>query len=229
MGEAGLAPIPWRFQDSAVARIWQWTTPHFQVTLTAEPRSFYWELGDLVVPNQGQPRFLAEGRAVDFATAEAEIREMVGKSYPPQLGYRVYAGALATTFTIATGERINFGEFAGQQVVVSVRLPSGADQTLVGYAAVVHFELVLDAANGGTVKIQPAHIVRIVREGGGSAGSVADTGYTGVGRMYRGQKTRTCTGIPAFLPGVIDHVSPGLCPVHEVVAPQAAPVPPVRP
>lgn len=219
MSEAGLRPIPWTFQDSALATIWQWTTPHFQATITAEARAYFWELGDLIAPNDGQPRFLAESRATDFDTAERDLREMIGKSYPPHLGYGVYVGSLATTFTIATGERIDFGQFTGQPVVVTVRMPSGADQTLVGHASVVHFELVLESANRGAVKVQPSHIVRIVREGGGTASTAASGDYLGAGRMYRGQITRTCTGTPGFMPNTIDHTGRP-CPAHEVTRPR---------
>ena len=122
-----------------MAQVWQWTTPHFQATITAEQRTFYWQLGDLIVPHQDLPRHLAEGWAATFDAAEREVRESVGKSYPTNLGYGAYAGALATTFTIATGERVNLGEFNGQQVVVTVRLANGQDQTIVGYSSVVHY------------------------------------------------------------------------------------------
>jgi hypothetical protein len=210
VSEVGLTPIPWRFQDSALAQMWQWTTPHFQVTVTAEQQRFYWELGDLIMPNQGLPRFLAEGWTNGFDAAEREVREAVGKSYPPLLGYGAYAGALATTFTIATGERINLGEFNGQQVLVTVRLANGLDQTIVGYASVVHYELHIDPPTGGAMKIQPSHIVR---EGGGS-GAKSNNSYLGIGRMYRGTVTRSCTGKPGYMPNTIDHTgSP--CPAHE--------------
>lgn len=202
-----------------MTKMWQWKTAHFQVTVSTEGPSFYWELGDLIVPNQGLPRFLAENRAADFDAAEREVREAVGKSYPSLLGYGAYTGSLATTFTIATGERVNLGEFAGQQVVVTVLLPDRSQQTVVGYASVVHYELHLAPPNGGSIRIQPAHIVQVVGEGGGSANS-GNADYLGMGRMYRGQVTRSCAGRPGFLPNTIDHTGSTPCPTHETAAPR---------
>jgi hypothetical protein len=215
MSDAGLKDIPWVFQNSDLTKMWQWTTEHFQVTITTEGRHFHWELGDLVLPNQGLARHITEGRGVTFDEAERQAREAVGKSYPTRLGYGPYVGALATTFTLATGERVNLGEFSGQQVVVTVRFADGSQQSFVGYASVVHYELVLDPPNGGTIRIQPAHIVAVVREGGGSA-SAAQADYLGAGRMYRGKPTRSCTGRSGFMPNTVDHpASAPPCPVHE--------------
>lgn len=210
---SGLAPIPWRFVDTELARMWLWETPHFEAKVSADVNSFSWELGDLVIPNQGMARFLAEGRTADFATAEREVRETVGKSYQARMGYAAYSGDLSTTFTLATGERVNLGEFNGQAVVVTVRLPNGLPKTVVGHARVVHWELHLETPGGSIVRVQPAHITSIVREGGGGASSTA-AAYTGVGRIYRGTIGGGCTGVPGFLPGTVDHLR-GSCSVHE--------------
>ena len=210
----GLAPIPWRYVDTELRKIWMWDSTHFEVKVTAEANSFYWELSDLVVAHDGEARFLAEGRSNSFATAERELREAIGKSYPAQFGYAPYAGSLATTFTLATGTRVDLGEYNGQRSVVTVRLPSGSTQTVVGYTKVVHYELHMETGSGSLVKIQPAHIARIVREGGGGA-SDASTSYTGMGRIYRGSPSGDCNGKAGFLPNTIDHVSTEQCPSHE--------------
>ena len=210
---SGLAPIPWRFVDTDLARMWLWETPHFEAKIAADLNSFSWELGDLVIPNQGLARFLAEGRTADFATAERDVRETVGKSYPARMGYASFAGDLSTTFVLATQQRVNLGEFNGQPVVVTVRLPNGLSKSVVGHARVVHWELHLETLGGAIVRVQPAHITSIVREGGGGVSSSA-AAYTGVGRIYRGLVSGGCSGFPGYLPGTVDHVR-GKCAVHE--------------
>jgi len=212
-----LPAIPWRFQESDMVKMWQWATPHFRITITTEPRAFYWEVGDLMLPVQGAPRFLAEGRTGDFADAERAVREVIGKSYPSSLGYAPYAGPLATTFTLLTGERMDLGVFSGLSVVVTVRTPAGTDQVIVGYCRVVHYELHVDLHNGNHVTIQPAHIVRIAREGGG--GSRGASAYSGIGRVYRGGVGPGCTGRIGFAANTVDHTGKP-CPVHEDVAHQ---------
>lgn len=209
---SALAPIPWRFVDTDLAQMWLWETPHFEARVSQNLNSFTWELGDLLVPNQGLARFLAEGQTRDFAEAETAVRETVGKSYPARLGYAPYTGDLATTFTLATGERVNLGEFNGQGVVVTVRQSNGINKSVIGHARVVHWELVLET-HGSTIRVQPTHIVSIVREGGGGASKSASD-YTGMGRLYRGKVKAGCTGQPGFMPDTIDHTGPK-CGVHE--------------
>lgn len=227
----GLAAIPWRWVDADLTQFWYWDTPHFQVKITGEMNSFHWELGDLVVSNEGYPRFLNEGRAATFNQAELEIREAVGKSYPPEYGYRKYAGALATTFRIATREAVNFGELDGRRAVVTVRTPNGHDQGYSGTLRVSHYEITMTDERGQLVKIQPAHIVKVVGETGGGNLAANKNGYTGSGRIYfaRGP-VPGCTGKPGFLPGTVDHTGPA-CPIHEDVPSRLsgkANVPPVR-
>lgn len=215
VAEAGLPVIPWRYEDLHLLRRWLWETPHFVATITNEGPTFAWDIGDLIVPWQGEPRILAEGYAGDFTTAEREVRETVGKSYPPALGYRRYAGSLATTFTIATGERVDLGEFNGTVAVVTVRDRTGHDHTLVGHVRVVHYELLMETTDGRHLRILPAHIIRITSETGG--GPSSSTTHTGVGRLYHGHITPGCTGHPGYLPGTVDH-SGETCPVHEAAA-----------
>jgi hypothetical protein len=224
MPEAGLRDIPWVFQHSELTKRWQWTTPHFQVTISDEGRGFHWELADLVLTNDGLARHITEGRDATWDQAERQAREAVGKSYPPRLGYGPFVGTLATTFVLATGARVDLGEFNGQQVVVTVRFPDRSHQSFVGYASVIHYELVLEPAEGAPIRIQPAHITNVVREGGGAA-SVSQSDYLGTGRMYRGTPSRACTGRAGFMPNTLDHSSSAPCPVHEqTIRRYAAPV-----
>lgn len=225
----GLAPIPWRFVDTDLMKMWLWETEHFEAKVAAEGTLFVWEVGDLIVSNQGLPRFLAEGRTGDFASAERECRELIGKSYSPRLGYARYAGHLATTFTLASGERRDLAPFHGQRAVVTVQLPTGDTQGFVGQVQISHYELILTPDAGTTVRIQPPHIVQIVGETGGTGRSAGQSAYTGSGRIYRGQVTRGCTGNPGFMANTIDHTGPAACPVHEDNAHGFKPVSRVRP
>lgn len=221
MGELA---IPWRFSTSELLTTWVWTTSHFHATVVAEPAAFAWELGDLVTSTDGYPRLVAEGRTRRFAEAEQEIREAVGKSYPPTLGYRDYAGPLATTFRLATGRRVDLGEFEGQRVLVTVGEPGRAPSRYIGVARIVHHHVELRPDNGRTLRIQPSHILDIVRETGGGSRSVDERGYTGAGRIYRDTHRPGCTGHPGFLPGTVDHHA-GVCPIHELTRSTAPPVP----
>ena len=210
----GVLPIPWEFTTTEFYQIWEWNTQHFRARVSVEGNTFVWEIGDWITSVDEEPRFLAEGRAGSFSAAEVEVREVIGKSYPVKLGYRDYAGTFATTFVVATGERVDLGAFDGQRSVVQVRMPTGVTQTFVGTTQVVHYELFLTPETGSAVKILPAHIVSIRGEGGDTGSARA--AYTGVGRIYRGVKGPRCTGKPGFLPETIDHTGDP-CPVHEKV------------
>jgi hypothetical protein len=214
MGTFGLPAVPWAFLDSELMKVWVWRTDHFEVRVNADVNSFSWEILDLMASSEG--RFLTEGRARDFAGAENEVREAIGKCYPPKYGYGRYAGSLATTFTLATGERLDFGLFAGTRAVIVVRLPDGREQPFVGSVRVNHYEIWLTPDTGSTVRIQPAHIVRVTGEGGGAA-AAAKTAYTGVGRLYRGALVRGCNGKPGFMPDTVDHIGDA-CTIHEDAA-----------
>jgi hypothetical protein len=218
---AGLSPIPWRYVDLDLLEVWVWETGHFEVKVTAEPNSFAWEVGDLVVSNDGQPRWLTGGRVVDFAAAEDAVREVIGKSYPVRYGYGRFAGHLATTFVVASGQRMDLGPFHGTRALVTVRMPGGADQTFLGQCAVLHYELLLTPDTGHQVKIQPSYIVAVTGENGAKGPASSGSTFTGVGRIYKGRIVHGCTGTPGFLPDTIEHAG-GPCQVHEASVPRTA-------
>ncbi|WP_139977516.1 hypothetical protein [Nocardioides litoris] len=218
---AGLLAIPWRYVDLDLIELWVWETDHFEAKVTAEPHSFAWEVGDLVVPDGGVARWLTGGRTIDFASAEVAVREVVGKSYPARYGYRGYAGHLATTFVVADGRTLDLGPFHGSRALVTVRMPGGADQSFLGRCTVHHYELLLALDSGQQVRIQPSYIVDVTGENGATAASA--TAYAGVGRTYHGEVVHGCTGAPAFLPGTVEHTGTR-CPVHESTVPRTAEV-----
>jgi hypothetical protein len=212
--DGSLAPIPWQYHGSDGLQMWLWQTPHFVAKIGTEAAGFYWTVGDLVAANGGRPRPLSDGRTSDYAAAERQLRETIGKSYPPALGYRSYAGSLATTFRILGGQFMDFGVFEGQHCVVSVALPDGTERGYSGYVKVVHYEVEVTQINGGAVRIMPTHISRVLRGSGGATAPLADQ-WTGSGRIYTGSVLAGCTGRPGFLPGTIDHAGLGSCKIHE--------------
>lgn len=218
LGTFGLRAIPWAYLDHDLMKMWVWRTEHFEVRITANINSYSWQIIDLITSPDGL--FLTEGVSKDFADAENEVRETIGKSYPIKYGYAPYAGSLATTFTIATGERIDFGLFSGKRAVVTVRLSTGAEQSFIGSIRVVHYEIHLTPDTGSAVRIQPAHIAKVTGEGGGVLGQ-ARSSYTGMGRIYRGSIPRGCNGKPGFLPDTIDHTGDA-CAIHEDSGPRYA-------
>jgi hypothetical protein len=211
--DVSIAPIPWQYHGADGLQMWLWQTRHFVAKIGSEAAGFYWAVGDLVAANGGRPRPLTDGRTADFASAERELRETIGKSYPAVLGYRPYAGPLATTFRIAGGRLLDFGRFEGQRCVVSVALPNGTDRAYSGYLRVVHYEVEVNQVNGGAVRIMPSHISKVVK-GSGRVAALADQ-WTGMGRIYSGAVMAGCTGRPGFLPNTIDHAGVDSCAVHE--------------
>lgn len=208
----GARAIPWAFLDHDVMKMWVWMTDHFEVRVTAGINSYNWVITDLMRSPEG--RFLAEGVTANFGETEAQVRETIGKSYPPKFGYMEYAGALAHTFTIATGERIDFSQFLGQRTIVTVRTPQGQEKSFVGSVRAVHYEVHVSPTAGSAVKIQPSHIIRVVPESGKPTRTAAQATHTGIGRLYKGPVARGCNGRAGFLPDTVDHTGDA-CPIHE--------------
>lgn len=220
MTPEGLVAIPWRYVDLDLLEVWLWETEHFEAKVTAEPNSFSWDVSDLVVSDDGHPRWLTGGRTVDFASAEQALREVIGKSYPVRFGYRPYAGDLATTFVVATGRALDLGPFHGTRALVTVRMPGGSDQSFLGQCTIEHYEMLLALDSGQRLRIQPSYIVGVTGENGASSTSTGSA-HVGIGRIYRGRFVPGCTGTPGFLPDTIDHAG-ARCQVHEASVPRTA-------
>lgn len=210
-----LLSIPWSFIDNEFMRLWTWRTNHFEARISADQRSHAWEIVDFVNSSDGNGRFLMEGRHSEFIDAENSIREHIGKSYPYRLGYSTYAGALATTFTIATGKSIDFGSFGAQEMTLNVMTTDGQERSYTGRIDTLHYEVTVTPSNGRTLKIRPTYIVSVTHGGREAEPQQALTnGYTGIGRMYRGTVDPGCTGSPGYMPNTIDHTGVA-CPIHE--------------
>ena len=209
----GLRAIPWVFTDAPYLKLWTWRTPHFEARVTADFNSYAWEILDLMATTDPTGVLLTEGRTGDFATAENEVRETIAKSYPTRLGYQTYAGPLATTFTLATGQRVDLGVFTGVRCIVTVKFPDASLHTYYGDVRIVNYDLRLTQESGQTLAIQPTHITSIIAEAGPTSIN-SQSSYTGLGRIYRGRMMAGCTGKPGYLPDTIDHVGP-ICGIHE--------------
>ncbi len=230
---AGLAePIPWVYTDTPGMLLWSWVTDHFSVRIRGaevdEPgidrrlvRSYAWEVGDLMRPHQGMPRLLVEGTSPSFDEAEMHVREHVAKLYDPRLGYRRFAGPLAFTFTLSTGERVDVGEFIGTSCAVSVLLPDGSERTITGDLDVAGYLWTLMNADE-IIEIRPEHVTRITNRSEVVERAVEITrnaSYSGFGRMYDEDPRPGCTGRPGFATGTVDHAGAPRCPIHETGLP----------
>lgn len=203
--QAVLPPIPWVHSQFDFGSVWKWQTPHFVVTVNGDARSCYWQISDL---STGTEKPFADGRSATFQQTEREVRETIGKAYPPRLGYQTFAGSLATTFTISTGERIDLGPFVGQHVVATV-VAGDASSTHEGLASIENYDFVV-TNNGTAVRISPTYLVNVKAVYRPTPRQVNETGN----RVYSGRVELGCTGRPGYLPNTIEHDS-ALCPIHE--------------
>jgi hypothetical protein len=231
----GLAePIPWTFTDSPGILLWTWVTEHFAARITGaevdneeDPngrriiRSYQWDVSDLMRTNQGLPRLLVEGTSGTFEDAEAMVREHVGKLYDPRLGYRRFAGSLAFTFILSTGESVDVGEYIGTRCSVTVLMPDRSERTVTGDLDVAHYKWRLSTPEQ-VLEIIPEHVVRITNRSEIAERATAITrndSYSGIGRLYNEEPRRGCTGRPGFTMGTVDHAGAPRCPIHEAGLP----------
>ena len=235
MSQGLVEAIPWHFTDEPGVLLWTWTAPHFVARIRGQEvagpdsdpdrrlvRSFQWDLADLVHRHQGLPRMLVEGAAASFDEAEDYVREHVGKAYDPSLGYRRYAGALAYTFTLSTGERIDVRPFIGTPCVVTVLLPDRTHQTVAGDFSVHHYQWRLTTSSH-EIDIIPDHVVSLTNRSAAADRAAEVTRlstYTGIGRIYREDPRPGCTGRPGFEVGTVDHAGSPRCPLHEEGLPE---------
>ena len=230
---ASLPPIPWVYSDAPGILMWTWVTDHFVAVIrgaqaAVDPslaggaervvRSYSWELSDLVRRQQDLPRLIVEGTCSTFDEAEGFVREHVGKAYDSRLGYGPFAGPFATTFTIADGRRIDVADLVGQRCTVTVLVAGGSRESVAGDLSVHHYRWRL--RDGDDVyEITPEHVVDVRNRSQAAdraASVVMNPTYAGVGRIYRDEWTRGCTGAPGFDQGTVDHAGATRCPIHEV-------------
>lgn len=238
MTNALVEPIPWTFTDEPGLLQWAWVTGHFVARVSgvevagqpdpAQPtggrrliKSYHWELADLMRTHQGMPRVLVEGTNDSFEDAEAAIREHVGKCYDARLGYRAFAGPLAFTYSLATGDRVDVSGFIGTRCTVTVLRSDRTHQTVIGDFDVHHYRWRI-RTEGDLLEIVPEHVMSITNrsEAAQRASEIAyGSTYSGIGRIYREEFRAGCTGRPGYAPLTVDHARAPRCPLHEAGVP----------
>lgn len=203
-----LPPIPWSHSILDFGSVWKWETPHFVVTVNGNDISCYWNITDLT---SGKERAFLDGTTKTFMEAEQQVREAIGKSYPPHYGYQTIAGPFATTFTISNGEKLDLGPYVGHNVIATVVADpqSGGTATHEGYATIDHYDLVLTQEKT-SVRISPTYLVSIETRQQRPYRKVK----TVKARTHPGRVVSGCTGNPGFLPNTVEHNNL-LCPIHE--------------
>jgi len=191
--------------------VWIWDTEVFNVRVLGDVRSCYYVITDKISdPDRHQT--LADGQTASFHQAENRIREIIGKAYTEEHGYRKYAGYLATTFTIADGQRVDFGPYEGEQVTVEVFTSKDTTTAITGELRIEHHYLSI--LKGSTnINIRPTHVKCLTLLNSIKQERVCRFEKIN-GRTYRATWEHGCTGEAGFLPNTVDHR--GLvCPVHE--------------
>lgn len=207
MSSTQLRAIPWAHESGDLGAVWIWSTPHFEVIVNGNVRSCYYRISD---KSEGKAKPFADGQAGTFEEAEMLIRETIGKSYPVDLGYAPYAGYLATTFPTATGRKVDFAEYIGRAVNVTVLQPDGTRQYYTGVLQISHYHIELRTGKVN-LKIIPTYIESIVPE---IDSTIRQRDTKLYGRTYKGRITPGCTGKPGIAEETIEH-SGIACPVHE--------------
>lgn len=225
-------PIPWSFTDEPGILQWTWVTEHFVARISGAEvddagtgrrlvRTYNWEICDLIRRHQGVPRLLIDGSSPSFDEAELLVREHVGKLYDSRLGYRRFAGPLAFTFTLSTGERVDVSEYIGTRCSVTVLMSDRSERTVTGDLDVSHYKWRLTSPEQ-VLEILPDHVLRISNRSGVAERATEITRnatYSGVGRLYQEDPRPGCTGRPGFGAGTVDHAGAPRCPLHEVGLP----------
>jgi len=210
-GALTLPAIPWAHSTDDFGSVWVWNTPHFLITVNGNDRSCYYTIADKTAAAPGSTKLLADGQASSFREAEMRIRGTIGKAYPPTLGYRNYAGPLATTFMLADGKETDLGPYVGNLVTVTVLDRDGSSQVLQGRAFVKHYELLIEQG-AQTVRVTPSFISEI----NFTYKPKPSVGQTRLTRTVEGRVLPGCTGTPGFVEGTVEHFGRS-CPLHEEV------------
>lgn len=214
--------IPWRLSsESTRVPIWVWETDHFSAIIqTDEHRmKFMWDVKDYAT---GHPSILAEGITGSFRDSEDYVKEIIGKSYKPNLGYLKYAGAQATTFRIFNDDRIDFGPLVSSNVTLLVRTVDHnqrvKDKRYIGRLGIEHYNIKISPEHGDTIIIPPSRIISVTREFGGPIEPVKKEDVLGKSlRIYEGTVKQGCTGKPGFMQNTVEHgLKAPKCPIHEV-------------
>jgi len=209
--------VPWVFADSPLLKAWTWSTPHFEgkILSMGSKDSFTWK----VVDKTGSPStVVGAGEMNNFAGAEEEILELIGKSYPLNLGYQVFAGDLATTFMLYNNKKVDLAAYLGSNVIVEVfdkRNPA-QNLTIVGLFALSHYKVHIKTDRNNVSIIPPEFIIDIRREFDPTQ-MEEKIEEAGSRRVFKQEWVKGCTGHPGFMVGTVIHnPSDEFCPIHDI-------------
>ena len=214
-------PIPWVHSSNPLVTSWIWETEHFIVTIYAEgltsKKMYNWKIND---KSQGRPVPFDSAAAESFNASVDGAIEVIGKSYPRDLGYQAYAGELATTFSVADGRRLNFAAVIGDAVILKAHDGQGGEAIITGIFDIQNYDIVVQTGDNSHIVIPPSKIIDIRKEYGSM--SVLDSLDVSVKttknkRIFHEEWRRGCTGKPGFNAGTVMH-SPNdpFCPIHNL-------------
>lgn len=213
--------IPWRLGESTDISLWVWETEHFRAKIQTDGHrvNFIWNIEDYT---QGHPSPLDNGYSGSFRESEEQVKEVIGKSYPPSLGYQEFAGRYATTFKIFSGEALDFGPLQATKVTLLVRVADDhggiKEKRLIGKLGVEHYTIRLTPERGNSMLVPPSRIISVRQDVGGYVKPVKEENSLGKSlRMFKGVVGHGCTGKPGFMDGTVEHPrNSARCPIHEV-------------
>lgn len=212
--------VPWIFHDSPLMKAWEWRTEHFEVKIYSmgSNSALAWQVVDITGP---QPSTLDNSESRTFEEAERDILELVGKSYPPVLGYWAYARELATTFVVKNGANFDFGPYEGKESTLHVYNKKNPQVPIIitGILHVTNFQITVSPPNGTSVIIPPSFVLSVQKE------SENRLAYSSHDPNKQGPKKRRiiheewrpgCTGQPGFAANTVIHnADDRYCPIHS--------------
>lgn len=217
--------IPWIHRTNPLVTSWVWETDHFVATIFSEglgagKKMFNWKIND---KSSGASVPFESSASKDFNEAVEGLLEVIGKSYDRVLGYQEYSGDLATTFTVFTGQKIDLSPLIGETITLLIYNEHDElnDIMISGQFDISHYDIVLQADDQTTVKINPAYVKSIKKEYNlnemidelDKASKTASRGR----RIFYEEWRKGCTGRPGFNPGTTEHsIGDPFCSIHNV-------------
>jgi hypothetical protein len=214
-------PIPWVYKANPIITTWVWETEHFILTVYAEgllaKKLYNWKIGD---KTRGKTVPFDSSNSDSFNTSVDAALEVIGKSYPRDLGYQQYTGELSTTFVIADGRKLDFSSLIGETVVVRAHDGEGGETVLNGVFDVRNYDFFVQTAEKTGAVIPPTKVIDIRKEYGSMSALdalEATVKTTKNNRIIHQEWVKGCTGRPGFNPGTVAH-SPNdsYCPIHNL-------------
>lgn len=202
--------VPWDLISTGEIKVWRWLTPHFDAQIRSDGIHCSCSITDRT---QGRPTIILNDFGKDFKESEKKVLEFIAKSYPVALGYRRYAGELATTFVLNDGTEQNLGHFEGKQVIVQYLTEQNDIKESKGFLQITHHTVEITTGEHSSITIAPS-LIKSIRAISGRAGEDQKGLH---GRLVLGKPGRGCTGRAGFISGSVVHDDNApWCPIHRV-------------